>query len=179
MIIAQITDLHIAEEGGYLRRFVDANAKLAAALEFLSTRHRQPDVVLATGDLVNDGRPAQYGLLRELLAGYDAPLYLVPGNHDDRETFRDAFGDLDWVPREGPIDYVVEDHQLRLVGLDTTEPDRHDGNLDVAQLEWLDRALAEAPDHPTLVFLHHPPSRPGCGCSTPSGSSVRLRSGKS
>ena len=161
MLIAQITDLHIAEEGDYMRRFVDANAKLAAALAFLAARHRRPDVVLATGDLANDGRPAQYGLLRDLLAGCDVPMYLVPGNHDDREAFREAFRDREWLPREGPIDYVVDDHPVRLVGLDTSEPDRHDGTLDAAQLAWLDRTLTAAPDRPTLIFLHHPPFRTG------------------
>jgi len=62
VLIAQITDLHIDEDGGFMRRFVDANAKLCAALDFLSTRYRRPDVVVATGDLVNDGRRELVGL---------------------------------------------------------------------------------------------------------------------
>ena len=37
-------------------------------LGFLATRHRRPDVLLATGDLVNDGRPEQYRL-RHRIAG--------------------------------------------------------------------------------------------------------------
>jgi len=140
-----------------MRRFVDGNAKLPAALGFLESRHRRPDVVLATGDLVNDGRPEQYRLLRELLSPCTIPLYLIPGNHDDREEFRTAFADQAWMPAQGPIDYVVDDHPLRLIGLDTTEPDRHDGNLDGDQLAWLDRVLSEEPQRPTLMFLHHPP----------------------
>lgn len=161
MLIAQISDLHVAEDGSYMRRFVDANAKLTAALQFLATRHRRPDAVLATGDLVNDGRPEQYALLRDLFAAHDLPMYVVPGNHDDREAFRAAFLDHEWIPSEGPIDYVIDDHPLRLVGLDSTEPDVHDGDVDAAQLVWLDRVLAAEPDRPTLVFLHHPPFTTG------------------
>jgi 3',5'-cyclic-AMP phosphodiesterase len=157
VLIAQVTDLHIDADGGFMRRFVDSNAKLSAALTFLSTRHTRPDVVLATGDLVNDGRPDQYEMLRDLLASFTIPTYLVPGNHDDREAFRAAFADQAWMPPSGPIDYVVDDYPLRLIGLDTTVPDRHDGEIDAAQLRWLDGVLGEGPKRPTLVFLHHPP----------------------
>ena len=140
-----------------MRRFVDANAKLRAALDFLSTRYRRPDVVVATGDLVNDGRPGQYRLLRELLAPLSIPLYLIPGNHDDREAFRAAFADQAWIPSHGPIDYVIDDYPVRLIGLDTSEPGRHDGTLEASQLAWLDGVLGEGRQRPTLLFLHHPP----------------------
>jgi 3',5'-cyclic-AMP phosphodiesterase len=85
------------------------------------------------------------------------PAYLVPGNHDERETFREAFADAPWVPASGPIDYVIEEYPVRLIGLDTTVPGRHDGMLDPDQLGWLDAELAAAPHKPTLLFLHHPP----------------------
>ncbi|MGP0029435.1 MAG: phosphodiesterase [Acidimicrobiales bacterium] len=157
MLIAQITDLHVDEDSGFMRRFVDGNAKLSAALAFLAARRHPPDVILATGDLVNDGRSEQYRLLRDLLAPCTIPLYLVPGNHDDREEFRAAFADQAWMPDRGPIDYVIDEYPVRLVGLDTSEADRHDGYLDADQLAWLEHVLAQEPQRPTLVFLHHPP----------------------
>lgn len=157
MRIAQITDLHVAEDGTYMRNFVDANAKLAAAVDYLNDRADRIDAVVASGDLANDGNPAQYELLRELLAPLRIPLYLVPGNHDEVDHFRAAFADRPWMPASGPIDYVVEDHPVRIVGLDTTEPDRHDGVFHPAQAEWLDMVLAQRPDTPTLLFCHHPP----------------------
>ena len=157
MLIAQITDLHVDSADGFMRRFVDANKKLSAALTYLETRTVRPDVIVATGDLTNDGLPANFERLRELLEPLTIPIYLVPGNHDDREAFRDAFADSPWVPVSGPIDYVVEDYPVRLIGLDTTVPGRHDGMLDTDQLAWLDAQLAAVPQQPTLLFLHHPP----------------------
>lgn len=157
MRIAQITDLHIAEPDTYMRGFVDANAKLAAAVAFLNERADRIDAVVATGDLTNDGRPEQYRLLRELLEPLRLPLYLVPGNHDEVDEFRAAFADRTWVPEAGPVDFVIDDHPVRLVGIDTTEPDRHDGVFHPAQAEWLDATLAARPDVATVVFGHHPP----------------------
>lgn len=157
MRIAQITDLHVAEDGGFMRDFVDANAKLAAAVTFLEERSGALDAVLITGDVTNGGRPEQYELLLDLLAPLSVPTYVVPGNHDEREPFRAAFGDRPWMPAEGPIDFVVEDHPVRLVGIDTTEPDRHDGVFHPEQAEWLDAVLSEQPDRPTVLFGHHPP----------------------
>jgi Icc protein len=157
MRIAQITDLHIAEDGDYMRRFVDANEKLAAAVEYLNGRSHQLDAVVVTGDLTDHGRPEQYALLRSLLDALQIPVYLVPGNHDEVPAFREAFADRPWLPASGPVDYVIDDHAVRLVGLDTTEPGRHDGVFHPAQAEWLDARLAERPDAPTLIFCHHPP----------------------
>jgi 3',5'-cyclic-AMP phosphodiesterase len=157
VLIAQISDLHVDEPNGFMRRFVDANAKLSAAIDYLHTRAERPEVVLATGDLTNDGRVEQYRLLRQLLEPLEVPILLIPGNHDDREAFRAAFSDRAWMPGSGPIDYVIDDYPVRLIGLDTTEPGRHDGTLDDGQLAWLDATLAAEPGRPTLVFLHHPP----------------------
>jgi 3',5'-cyclic AMP phosphodiesterase CpdA len=157
MRIAQITDLHVDTDGGFMRSFVDANAKLATAVEFLQERAGGLDALLITGDVTNDGRPEQYELLHELLEPLTIPTYLVPGNHDEREAFRAAFSDRPWMPVDGPIDYVIDDHQARLVGIDTTEPDRHDGEFHPEQAEWLDAVLSEQPDRPTVLFGHHPP----------------------
>ena len=39
----------------------------------------RPDIVLATGDLVEGGKPEEYALLRRLLAPLAMPVYLMPG----------------------------------------------------------------------------------------------------
>jgi iron complex transport system ATP-binding protein len=46
VLIAQISDLHIAEADNYMRQFVDANAKLAAAVDHLNAMQLRPDVVM-------------------------------------------------------------------------------------------------------------------------------------
>ena len=55
------------------------------------------------------------------------------------------------------MDSVHDDHELRLIGLDTTIPGEHGGEVTPAQMVWLDTQLAAAPDRPTLVFQPHTP----------------------
>lgn len=62
---------------------------------------------------------------------------------------------------DGFLHYVVEDHPLRLIGLDTVVPGAGHGEMDAARLAWLEGKLAQEPDQPTLIFMHHPPFRTG------------------
>lgn len=162
MRIAQISDLHVTDRDDGLRRFVDSNASLATAIAALRDHRSAPDVLLATGDLVEDGSRHEYRLLRDLLAPLELPLYPIPGNHDDSRAFAQAFDDLLPTGRaDGHASYVVDHHEVRLVGLDTTVPDTHDGVFPEDRAAWLDTTLAAGADRPTLLFMHHPPFRTG------------------
>jgi 3',5'-cyclic-AMP phosphodiesterase len=162
MIVAQISDLHVAAEGHLLHGCYDTGASLVRCVQHLLQRVPRPDVVLATGDLVERGEAQEYQRLRRLLEPLALPLYVIPGNHDDRGALRAAFPDHAYLPREGSsLSYVVEDHPLRMIGLDTLIPGAGGGTLDGAQLDWLDAQLAAAPLRRTLVFMHHPPFRTG------------------
>lgn len=158
MLIAQITDTHIKAEGKLAYRKVDTAANLASGVEHLLRLDPKPDVVLMTGDLTDFGKPEEYRLLRRLIGPLKCPIYVVPGNHDDRENLRRAFSDHAYLPSDGEfLHYAVEDHPVRLIGLDTTIPGAPGGTLCARRLEWLDRTLAQGPDRPTAIFMHHPP----------------------
>jgi len=162
MLIAQLTDLHIKPPGRLAYGLVDTAAMLRAAVASLLAQRPRPDLVLLTGDLTDAGRPEEYALLRELLAPIECPIYVVPGNHDDRAALRAGFADHAYLPPgDGFIQYVVEDHAVRLVGLDTVTPGEAGGLLCGTRLAWLEARLAAAPDRPTVVFLHHPPFSTG------------------
>lgn len=161
MLIAQISDMHVMPRGRLAMGRVDTNACLARAVESLAREDPQPDVVLATGDLVDAGTPDSYAALRALLAPLRVPVFLIPGNHDDRDALRAAFPDHAYLPPSGFLHYVVEDHPVRLVGLDSLVPGQDGGLLCAERLAWLDARLAERPERPTLVFLHHPPMAVG------------------
>jgi 3',5'-cyclic AMP phosphodiesterase CpdA len=161
MLIAQITDCHVVEPGGLVADRVDTAAGLRRAIDVINAMEPRPDVVLATGDLVNDGRREQYEHLVGLLAELEMPVYPCPGNHDDRSLLRSAFaGVVPAGPPPQPIDYVVGG-EVRLIGLDTTIPGRHDGRVTTDQMAWLDDRLGEAPAAPTIIFQHHPPFESG------------------
>lgn len=162
MVIAQISDLHIGLEGRLFHGRFDAAARLARCVRDLLARSPAPDVVLATGDLVESGAAAEYGRLRELLQPIGAPLYLVPGNHDERGALREEFRDHDYLPPAGgPLRYGVEHGGLRLLALDTVIAGADGGALAEADLDWLAAQLAAAPEKPTVIFMHHPPIATG------------------
>jgi 3',5'-cyclic AMP phosphodiesterase CpdA len=163
MIIAQITDLHARPQGRTCYGVVDSNTFLARAVDALLAQRPVPDVVLATGDLTDTGDVEEYKVLRREFARLPMPVYLIPGNHDRREGLRAVFGDLPYLPKEGPLSYVIDDHRVRLIALDTLIPGEVHGEVGAAQLNWLDRQLATAAGRPTIVFMHHPPFPTGIG----------------
>jgi 3',5'-cyclic AMP phosphodiesterase CpdA len=161
MLIAQITDFHIKARGKRAYRVVDTAQCLRHAVAALAALEPAPDVVVATGDLTDFGRPEEYELLRELLAPLPMQVYLIPGNHDERDGLRQAFRGEGYFPAEGFLHYTVEDEPLRLVALDTVVPGEAGGWLCAERLRWLETTLAAAPDRPTLVIMHHPPFATG------------------
>jgi 3',5'-cyclic AMP phosphodiesterase CpdA len=162
MLIAQISDTHIKPDGRLAYERVDTALCLARAVEHVRRLAPAPEVVLLTGDLVDAGLEEEYVRLRGLLAPLPMPVYVIPGNHDAREPLRRVFGVDGYLPREGDgLQYVIETHPVRLIGLDTLVPGQGGGRLGPRRLDWLEARLAEAPARPTLVFMHHPPFRTG------------------
>jgi 3',5'-cyclic-AMP phosphodiesterase len=158
MLIAQISDLHIKAGGKLSYKRVDTAAMLRSCVQHILALKQRPDVVVATGDLVDFGRRDEYEFLRELLAPLPMPLYLLPGNHDDRDALRASFPDHRYFAGTGEFcQYAIEDYAVRLVALDTVIPGASGGALCDKRLAWLDRTLAARPDAPTLVLMHHPP----------------------
>ena len=166
MLIAQISDPHVTTEGTAIRALVDTPQRLVDALDTCAGLPRVPDVILLTGDLVNDGTPAEYELLAAALASAPCPVLPIPGNHDDAARLRATFATLDCCPVElpdptGPFHYVVDDHPVRLVAFDTTDAGNHSGLVTTEGAQWLDRTLALRPEAPTIVFMHHVPYATG------------------
>src|SRR3979409_2078120 len=91
MLLAQISDLHVRPTG---ERYKDAGhptRPFADAVEHLNRLAPRPDLVLITGDLVDEGLPAEYDSLRALLGVLELPCLLMPGNHDDPERLAPDF----------------------------------------------------------------------------------------
>ncbi|HEY0296486.1 MAG TPA: phosphodiesterase [Bordetella sp.] len=159
--IAQISDIHVRPQGVLYQGVVDSNAMFARAVETLNRLAPAPDMVLITGDLVDQGAEDEYAMLQALLAGLRLPFAFLPGNHDRRDTLRAAFRDHPHIPSGEAFDFAMDVGAIRLIALDTSVPDAHHGELSTAQLGWLDRELAACRGRPALVAMHHPPFATG------------------
>ncbi len=160
MIIAQLSDFHARPHGRPAYGVIDTNAAIGRAIDAVLAMPLQPDCVLVTGDLTDCGLAEEYAIVRDELARLPMPVYLVPGNHDRRESFLAALSEQrDYLPSDGPLNYVIEDFPVRLIGLDTLVPGESGGALSPASEAWLAETLADGAGRPTLVFMHHPPFR--------------------
>lgn len=160
VVIAQFSDLHVMAAGRN-HYGVDAAAGLEKCLAHLAALDTPPDLLVASGDLVDTGTAAEYARLRELLSRLSVPWCLMPGNHDRRVPLRQAFPDHDYLGSDRRMYYHRDVRGLRIIALDSVIEGRDDGDLDAAQLQWLDGVLNERPQQAALVFLHHPPLATG------------------
>src|SRR5439155_25479811 len=113
-LLVQLSDPHI----GATWAAGDPVARLRAAVESVRRMPDVPDAVLMSGDLADNAADAEYELVRELLAQIGAPFYVLPGNHDHRDTLRRHF-DLDGTAGT-PVQYAVSLGPLQLVAPDST-----------------------------------------------------------
>lgn len=161
MLIAQLTDIHVRPQRVLYQDVVDSNRMLLNAIDHLHSLDRRPDLVVITGDIVDKGHPDEYDNALELLKRLTIPYLVLPGNHDDRQAFRSAFSHHSYLPKFGPLHFCVDEHPIRIVGLDTTVPDLHHGALNDFGLSWLEKTLSQDKAKPTLILMHHPPFRTG------------------
>ena len=108
------------------------------------------DLLLATGDLAQDGSAEAYQYLATAFNHYSFPTCWIPGNHDSYETMKQHLQ----AERVVSSKYVISDH-WQIVMLNSTIPDMTHGIVSESQLDFLDQALQSCPDKHALVCLHH------------------------
>lgn len=145
-VIVQLSDSHLRLDEP------QRTAQFAAAVQAVVDLRPRPLAVLLTGDVADHGMRDAYEAARDVLSAIDVPIHVIPGNHDDRATLRDVLG----APGAGdePVQYAVQAGPIRVIACDTLIPDHVEGQLDV---DWVAERLAEAPDAPTVIAMHHPP----------------------
>ena len=159
--LVQITDLHIREPGRLAYGRIDTAPYLRRTVDSVLALRQQPDALVITGDLSDFGREAEYAHLAALLAPLgDLPVYLLPGNHDERAQLRRSFARHGYLQGGGEfVQYSVKVGPLRLIALDTMVPGESHGALCAARLQWLEDELAACRGEPVVIAMHHPPFR--------------------
>lgn len=151
VVLVQLTDSHLfADPGGRLLGMNTAES-LKRVIDRVLIEQPHVDLLLATGDLSQDGSSASYQAFLDAVARVSAPLRAFPGNHDLHDPLARIAGD------SSLLDPIVDCGAWRIVLLDTAVPDAVHGHLDDNQLALLERALSEKPERPALICLHHHP----------------------
>ena len=112
-----------------------------------------PDVIVITGDLTNEGLMKEYEKCKSLLSKFNTKkIFSISGNHDYRNTgyllFKKFF----------PFETVNElDDDVVLVTLGTSRPDRNEGEVGYRQNLWLERTMKKYKDKvkilPCIIIL--------------------------
>ena len=143
-VIAHISDLHTSQSEFDEEIFMQAVSEI---------NHLQPDMIVLTGDLTNNGYYVEFEQAKKYLEMFEAPLFAVPGNHDARnlgyQTFEELIGEKSWKLTMGD-DFTV-------IGLDSSSPDENRGHIGNPQHMWLEHQLDECVinENFAIVALHH------------------------
>lgn len=156
-LLLQLSDLHIREPGRLAYGRLDTAPYLRQAVDSILRLPQQPDAVVLTGDLTDFGRADEYTHLRSLLERLTLPLYLMPGNHDNREQLRQSFPEHSYLGSTGFVQYSVAVGDLQLIALDTQVEGASHGGLCAQRLHWLADTLDQHRDRPVVIAMHHPP----------------------
>ena len=141
MEIVQLSDIHV---GSQFREDVFETV-------INEVNSLQPDSVIITGDLTNEGLKEQYEKCKALISKINVDnIIAISGNHDYRNTgylhFKKYF----------PFQTINElSDDVILVTLGTARPDRDDGEVGYRQTLWLERTMKKFQDKTTILAMHH------------------------
>jgi len=141
MIIVQLSDLHVGSQ--FLPEVFETVVK--------EVNEINPDVIVITGDLTNEGLMIEYKKCKSLLTKFNTKKIIsISGNHDYRNTgyllFKKFF----------PFKTVNElDDDVVLVTVGTARPDRNEGEVGYRQNLWLERTMKKYKDKVKIVAMHH------------------------
>ncbi|MGB1950373.1 MAG: 3',5'-cyclic-AMP phosphodiesterase [Marinobacter sp.] len=149
--VLQLTDPHLMADPAGALLGVNTRDSLDAVIEQVLAQHGQPDLVLATGDLAQDGSAEAYRVFAEKLRAFPCGSGWIAGNHDVR-------GVLELVASEQQANrrHIVQGG-WQFILLDSSVPGKVFGELADSELAFLADTLAQNPALPTLVALHHHP----------------------
>jgi Icc protein len=153
--IIQITDCHLFADRRELRG-IATWPRLEAVLGEIRERFSDFDCLVVTGDTAHDEIEETYAAFREALGDLTERLFLIPGNHDNREAIVKVFPDrCELTAGRLTFQHGLGDWQL--IGLDSHIPGEVAGRIGPAQFTWTAGPFCRTQDLHTVVFVHHPP----------------------
>ena len=163
VLLVQLSDSHLFAEADGKLLGMDTCDSLCRVIEQMQREQPSIDLILATGDLSQDGSPASYERFRTLTNELGAPVRWLAGNHDEVPPMQVACAGTSL------LDPIFDLGAWRVILLDSSIPGAVPGFLADSQLELLERALREAPERHHLICLHHHPVSIGCKWMAPIG----------
>jgi len=149
--LLQLTDTHLFKDAAGKLLGITTQDSFHAILHEIDRLALPFDLILATGDIVQDQTQEAYAHFVSGIARWQQPCYWIGGNHDERSNM--------WQ--------IMQNSQLRadkcidvganwiVVLLDSQVEGYPYGILSAEQLDFLQDRLVAYPHHHVLISLHH------------------------
>lgn len=149
--IIQLSDCHLfkSEEGKLLG--LNTEHSLSQVMDLIAIEQPSVDLVLATGDLSQDGSSESYARFHTWMEAFSCPVYWLPGNHD----LTDIMANHQAARFMSPC--VIDQGDWQIIMLDSTIRGKVPGNFAQTELHFLHKALQNAKGKHVLIALHHQP----------------------
>ncbi len=171
LYFAQLSDIHLSTQGDMFDMLSGHAADFLRGV--VAELNRQPDLdfVLITGDLLNDAAEAELTLFEQAIGSLQIPAYIIPGNHDRRESdrteglthcqFAHFFNpqiEARLAARDDQLGYwsIPLKPEVQLIGLDSVKDDDWGGRIGPVQMAWLKGELEAHADKLVILACHHP-----------------------
>ncbi|KAA1171638.1 3',5'-cyclic-AMP phosphodiesterase [Marinobacter salinexigens] len=149
--VLQLTDPHLMADPGGALLGVNTRDSLSAVISEVLDVHGQPDLILATGDLAQDGSEEAYRVFGEQLQVFGCQSAWISGNHDRSDILHRVATRFQADQRQ------IVQGGWQFVLLDSSVSGKVFGELAPSELDFLERCLSQHPGTPTIVSLHHHP----------------------
>lgn len=152
MRIVHLSDIHCSSGTDFNPTIFEKAVRLVNKLD--------TDIIFISGDLTTDGLLSEYELAQKKIREITGKLFIVPGNHDERnlgfKLFPEYFGETD---------FIHTDKHITLIGFASSEPDKDDGRLGRGRYRRIEEVAN--PKKLTIIgFHHHLVPVPGSGRET-------------
>lgn len=162
--VLQITDMHlasiddIADENAASKRY--CRQSFEAIVKQALSEDIRCDLILVTGDLVNEVKPAIYNYIFEVLSATNIPFACIAGNHDvtDEIDGHLPFSQRKLVAKTADdrllSRHVIDTQYWQVLLFNSAVPGKIAGEITNPDIDWLCTQLSTC-TKPALIALHH------------------------
>ena len=150
--IVQITDPHLFKDTNGELLGINTQASFSQVLSEIQQQQYDYDLVLATGDLVQDNSDEGYLRFRQdVKALHNNMVFWIPGNHDFQPKMFEILKEETVSAKK----HILLGDKWQILLLDSQVQGVPHGQLEAEELDWLKLKLQEYPERYSLVVLHH------------------------
>ena len=148
--IIQLTDIHLLPGKDDRILGIDSCQSLHDILFDIESLEVPPMLIVATGDLAEDGSEVTYERLKGIFDKINFPVFVVPGNHDNVANMKASL-----VSESIKMQTNTEVQGWVIAFVNSQVLSQDYGFIDEQELSRLESTLSKANGKPCMVALHH------------------------